>query len=522
MTVHNLLKSLKINSKLVPFIFFSLFIILALIFSISAKNVYSMEITLAWDAVEDESLVGYRMFYRVEEEIYDYNSPDWQGSDTNCIITDLDPNTKYYFVVRAYDSDDNESDNSNEVYYSPSENLQPFANAGSDQTVNENVTVFLNGLNSGDPDGIIKDYFWEQISGHQVALSDSSDPEPTFISPYVSSDENLIFQLTVTDYDGSYATDFCVVTVLDTEPNNEPLKPLINSPVDGTTETELMTRIITDPYSDPEYDSHTQTHWQVSEDSGFSSLLLDIDSNDLLTELTIPHLILDPNETYYARVQFSDGSVISPWSDWSDSIVFTTISEENDLNDNGIPDEKEIFDYIDMNGDGINDNDQPETIKCIMLPDNLTIIGVEKASESIIEMDALDTIDPSSLSNDPDKPGGLSFGLFSYRLWVEEAGATASVRIYFSEDISGATHFYKFDTIDGWQDYTENVIFNDDGRSITITIEDGGFGDSDGIANGVIVDPGGLVTLESSSSGARMFDDGAASSGGCFISVSEN
>ncbi|MGA1863829.1 MAG: choice-of-anchor U domain-containing protein [bacterium] len=521
MIVFNLMKSLKIHSRLLPFILISSFIILPLIFTLSVKNVYSMEITLAWDAVEDENLAGYRIFYRAEGEIYNYSSPDWDGSDTNCVITDLDPGTKYYFVARAYDLNDNESEDSNEVYYSPSENLQPFANAGSDQTVNENVTIVLNGINSGDPDGTITDYSWEQISGHQVAISDSSNPEPTFISPYVSINENLIFKLTVTDNDGLQATDFCVVTVLDSEPNNEPVKPVINSPVNGTTETDLMPRIITDTYSDPEYDSHNQTHWQVSNDSGFSSLLLDIDSNDHLTELTVPHLILDPDETYYARVQFSDGSVISPWSDWSDSVVFTTNSEVNDLNENGIPDEKEISDGVDMNGDGISDNDQPETIKCIMLPDNLTIIGVEKASGSIIEIDALDTIDPTNISNDPDKPSGLSFGLFSYRLRVDEDGATASVRIYFSEDISNATHFYKFDTIDGWQDYTENVTFNEDGRSITITIEDGGVGDSDGIANGVIVDPGGLVTVESTG-GAGMLDDGAASSGGCFISVSGN
>jgi hypothetical protein len=149
------------------------------------------------------------------------------------------------------------------------------------------------------------------------------------------------------------------------------------------------------------------------------------------------------------------------------------------------------------------------------------MIGVERASESIVKIDALDTIDPLSITDDPSKPSGLSFGLFSYRLQVDANEATASVKIYFSEDISNATHFYKFDTVDGWQDYTENVIFNEDGRSITITITDGGFGDSDGIANGIIVDPGGLVTIESSS-GAQMSDDGVTSSGGCFISSSEN
>jgi hypothetical protein len=517
MVFYNLLKALRIHHKSFHFILFSFLIILPLIFFLSAENAYSMEITLAWDAVTDVDLAGYRIFYRVDGEIYDYNSPAWEGIDTNCTITNLNSSTRYYFVARAFDSEDNESDDSNEVYYSPSENLQPNANAGSDQTVDENMTLTLNGSNSNDPDGSITEYLWEQISGHQVTLSDSTAIQPSFTAPYVSGDEDLVFQLTVTDNEGSQSTDFCVVSVSDLIQNLEPLKPVINYPTDGTTESELMPQIITELYSDPENDLHKQTHWQVSKQQDFSSLLLDIDSNDHLTELTVPHLVLDPNNTYYVRTQFSD---YSDSSEWSNTVQFTTNPEANDLNANGIPDEKEISDDIDMNGDGINDNDQPETIKCIVLPDNLTIIGVNKVSDSIIEIDALDTIDPLSISDNIDKPSGLSFGLFSYRLQVNEPGATASVRIYFSEDISNATNFYKFDTVDGWQDYTQNVTFNEDGRSITITIEDGGFGDSDGVANGIIVDPGGLVTLNNSSD--RVFDNGTTSSGGCFISTLGN
>lgn len=518
MAVCNLFKALRIQHKNFPFILFSLLLILALIFSLSVKNVYSMEITLAWDAVEDVDLAGYRIFYHQEGEIYDYNSPDWEGIDTNCIIQNLDPNTIYYFVARAFDSEGNESDNSNEVYYSPFENIQPNANAGSDQTVDEAVTVTLNGSKSNDPDGFITEYLWEQISGHRVTLNDITAVRLTFTSPYVSGGDSLIFQLTVTDNEESKSTDYCVVTVFDSISNFGPVQPVINSPTSGTTEIELMPQIITALYSDPENDSHYKTHWQVSKQQDFSPLLLDIDSTEHLTELTVPHLVLDPNNKYYARVQFSDE--FSAPSDWSESIEFTTNSEANDLNANGIPDDKEVYDDIDMNGDGINDNTQPETIKCITLPDNLTIIGVEKSSDSITAIEALDTIDPSSISESKNRPTDLSFGLFSYRLRVNEPNAIASVKIYFSEDITQATNFYKFDTIEGWQDYTQNVTFNEDEGSVTVTITDGGFGDSDGVANGIIVDPGGLVTFNSSR--ARMLDDGATSSGGCFISTLVN
>ena len=75
---------------------------------------------------------------------------------------------------------------------------------------------------------------------------------------------------------------------------------------------------------------------------------------------------------------------------------------------------------------------------------------------------------------------------------MNEIGTTATVRIYFSQPISSSITFYKYDTINGWQDYSQHTTFNNDGRSISLELKDGGYGDSDGHANGIIVDPGGL------------------------------
>ena len=64
------------------------------------------------------------------------------------------------------------------------------------------------------------------------------------------------------------------------------------------------------------------------------------------------------------------------------------------------------------------------------------------------------------------------------------------------------------------------MTFNDDRRSVTIEVQDGGFGDSDGVANGVIVDPGGVVadststTTETSGGG-----DKVGSAAACFIAT---
>jgi hypothetical protein len=125
--------------------------------------------------------------------------------------------------------------------------------------------------------------------------------------------------------------------------------------------------------------------------------------------------------------------------------------------------------------------------------DGAYTIGVSKVSDSIIAIEAVEIIDPSSISDNTNRPSNLPFGLFSYRITVNEIGATATVRIYFSRPISSSTTFYKYDTINGWQDYSQHTTFNGDGRSIDLELKDGGYGDIDGEANGVIVDPGGLA-----------------------------
>jgi hypothetical protein len=77
----------------------------------------SVEITLAWDANNEPDLAGYRVYCREGDQDYDYDNPYWEGAETTCAISELDETTHYYFVVRAFDTSNNESGNSNEVYY---------------------------------------------------------------------------------------------------------------------------------------------------------------------------------------------------------------------------------------------------------------------------------------------------------------------------------------------------------------------------------------------------------------------
>ena len=91
-----------------------------IIFAIALTPISSLadcRVTLQWDAVNDTSIAGYCIYLRVEGGSYDYDWPEWQGTSTQHEVPDLDEDTVYYFVVRAYDENGNESVDSNEVQF---------------------------------------------------------------------------------------------------------------------------------------------------------------------------------------------------------------------------------------------------------------------------------------------------------------------------------------------------------------------------------------------------------------------
>lgn len=94
----------------------------------------------------------------------------------------------------------------------PPSNVSPTANAGVDQSVNEEVVVTLSG-NGTDSDGTVASYVWVQSSGTAVTLSDSSSATTTFTAPSLIEEATLTFALTVTDNDGATSSDSIDVIV---------------------------------------------------------------------------------------------------------------------------------------------------------------------------------------------------------------------------------------------------------------------------------------------------------------------
>jgi len=95
------------------------------------------------------------------------------------------------------------------------QNVPPVADAGQDLTAHSGESVTLDGSASMDSDDGITSYQWIQVAGPQVALSDASEINPSFIAPEIQADDApLEFELIVKDGEGLLGSDRCAVTVI--------------------------------------------------------------------------------------------------------------------------------------------------------------------------------------------------------------------------------------------------------------------------------------------------------------------
>ena len=112
-------------------------------------------------------------------------------------------------------------------------NHNPTANAEKNQTVTPGYVVSLDGTGSKDPDGDPLSYSWVQVDGPSVKIDDSKTAVVTFTAPKdISSDTDMIFELTVRDSKNATSKDSVKVTVKYIPPPNQP--PVANAGPDQT------------------------------------------------------------------------------------------------------------------------------------------------------------------------------------------------------------------------------------------------------------------------------------------------
>ncbi len=324
-----------------------------------------------------------------------------------------------------------------------------------------------------------------------------------------------------------------------TDPTNtEPERPILRSPASMEFVPSFTPVLETEPFVDSDTDdTHLATHWQLAQTGYFDEpgyfedqMICDVTSRSSLTSLSVPPLFLDKGTIYYWRASFFDQRLTE--SSWSKDLTFTVfVYPENnpDPNDNGIPDAQEIDytdgsqDIQDLDANGVVDNAEPDRIKCMQAEDGIGQIGVGvPVGGPIIDAARWDAFD--SLSGEDLMPDEMPFGLVSFKILMDHPGDMAEVYVYFSGSLPGKAQWYHHNTMKAeWIVFPETAVdFNAEENRVALRLTDGGLGDLDGVANGVVLGCGGpgiqnelppsVLDLKIEGRGADTAD-----AGGCFI-----
>ena len=450
-------------------------------------------------------------------------------------------------------------------------NLPPTADAGPDQTVNEGVSVTLDGSNSNDPDDGIVSYQWAQLGGFPVTLSNATVFRPSFTAPNVGSNGvSLTFQLTVTDNSGLQSTDSCIVNV--TWVN---LSPTADAGPNQTVAEGDTVTLDGSGSTDPD-DAIASYQWTQL---GGTSVTLS-DPSAPVTTFTAPNVGMSGQSLTFQLTVTDTGGLKSTancivnvtWvneAPWADAGPEQTVEEGDtvtlDGSNSADPDDG-IASYIwtQTAGPPVTLSDagavQPTFVTPIVDLSRTTLtfklttadMGGLQASDQIsvtvndngitgfpadvltirtlggepfgIREDnggsftRLSFIDPSTLPDGFGKPDDLLYGLVEMEVKVSAPGATTTVTIFLPSPAPDGYGWYKYTATAGWTDYSGNAAFNPTRDQVTLTLQDGGAGDDDRVVNGIIVDPSGLGT---SSSGSSLTTTTSSDwgGGGCFINT---
>ena len=221
---------------------------------------------------------------------------------------------------------------------------------------------------------------------------------------------------------------------------------------------------------------HVKSRWQIAVDNTFADLLLDIEIANPLYQLGVPRHTLEENTRYCWRVVFDDDVDI-----WSEPAWITTGENPyKDANYNGLPDDQEVF----------NTNDAPGVIR--LKDEAMTLVLSE--SDGVEKVEQMSLLDPTAVEDVRNKPSEIPQWFAGFQARVPSHGDEATFTFTLETPVPDGVVWAKYDAARGWQDAGTSVSLDATRTIVTVTVRDGGPGDADGVANGVVVDPIGPST----------------------------
>lgn len=223
--------------------------------------------------------------------------------------------------------------------------------------------------------------------------------------------------------------------------------------------------------------SHMRTEWQISEFSDFSALVMHVGTTlDNLVVYQVPALVLEPETRYFWRVKHvaSNGKE----SDWSEVWSFTTAADYDEQGVDGVL-------YVQPEDEPADTSSEEIVIRAPIGDARIKIKAVRVSSGVITKV--IQEIDPDTIPDTVNKPASFPLGLLSFKLGVKP-GAIAELKVIFSGPVPQDAEWYVYDSANGWHAY-EGAVFSANRKSVTLTFQDGGMGDTDGVTNGIIVNP---------------------------------
>lgn len=350
-------------------------------------------------------------------------------------------------------------------------------------------------INTGNPES----FSWSDVSGaetYDLEYSFSSTFDGSVVLSGLTSNDVAV---ALEDFDrvNSYGTwywrvravnsagktsDWSSVGTFNIEPDCIAIVPDIPSllmPLDGAIDVPksffLETYDIVYPTVCGE---HKRTEWQISLYEDFSELIMHTGSMNYLTLYEVPDLMLEADTTYFWRVkQVSD---LETKSEWSEAYMFTTEAAYTVVGENGII-------YFDDTIDPPIDDGSMIRIKTDIVGDYTDLKGIRTEAYTGIRVRTIKRVDPESIIDYDNRPDSFPLGMLRFKLEVDP-GAYASVEFVYS-DVVTLMYWSVYDFETGWYSYDDISLFDDNQKTLLITVQDGGLGDADGVENSIIISP---------------------------------